>query len=286
MHMLLTFLLLLLCTLLLRYKRFEQKIFIYSPPPSYCTEHYKLRGFHAENDLRSYALTAATLAAAEHGGTFYPEGDLFHFSDVDEIPRMQTLQLLKVCDFGRRIHLALDSYRYSFEHRLWPEIVFRSTVSVIGRIRSDLITHRFVKAGLFILQELLSIAYLLGVRFTYETNLLLGDAGWHCSWCFRTAEEVIFKMRGYSHSDRIESPRMLDKKSIERKFCTGQDPFEMLPEATSYSALVALTYPVRMQGVSHVPHYVAKHVERFRYLLPGGCRSRSRDQLNSNSTGS
>ena len=109
------------------------------------------------------------------------------------------------------------------------------------------------------------------IRFTYETDLLLGDAGWHCSWCFRTAEEVVFKMQGYSHSDRIESPRMLDKKSIERKFCTGEDPFEMLPEATSYSALLALTYPVKMQGVSHVPHYVAKHVDRFRYLLPGGC---------------
>eukprot|EP01035_Chromulina_nebulosa_P023385 gene23385-30306_t len=41
-----------------RYRRFEQKIFIYSPPPNYCTEHYTLRGFHAENDLRSHALTA------------------------------------------------------------------------------------------------------------------------------------------------------------------------------------------------------------------------------------
>jgi beta-1,4-mannosyl-glycoprotein beta-1,4-N-acetylglucosaminyltransferase len=119
------------------------------------------------------------------------------------------------------------------------------------------------------------------LRFTYETNLLLRDAGWHCSWCFRTAEEVIFKMQGYSHSDRISSPGILDVKSIEKKFCTGEDPFGMLPEAISYSTLVALTYPVKMQGVSHVPHYVAKHVDRFRYLLPGGCRSRRHDQNDS-----
>ena len=126
-----------------RYRRFAQKIFIYSPPANYCNKHKTLlRGFHSENDLRSYALTAATAAAVSNGGRVLSSGALFHFSDVDEIPRMQTLQLLKVCDFGSRIHLALDSYRYSFEHRLWPEFVFRSTVSVIGRIRSDLITHR------------------------------------------------------------------------------------------------------------------------------------------------
>lgn len=123
-----------------RYNAFIHQISIFSPN-GFCERHKSANtgftGFAAENDLRSYAVSAAVNAGARFG-------DIFVFSDIDEIPRQQTLQLLQLCDFGSRIHLALDSYRYSFEHRLWPEIVFRSTVSVLGRLRPERITHRYI----------------------------------------------------------------------------------------------------------------------------------------------
>jgi len=224
---------------------FLSKIHIFNPQ-GFCHNHGSLRngfnGFNAENDIRSYASIAARAAGAY-------TGDLFVFSDVDEIPRQSSLQLLQICDFGNRIHLSLDSYRYSFEHRLWPEFVFRSTVSVIGRIPDSMITN----------------------RFHYHTNLLLGDAGWHCSWCFKHASEVVIKMKSFSHSDRITSPHLLEISNIKRKFCTGEDPFELMPEATNFLSLVALSYPMKLRGISHVPDYVAQHPDKFRYLLPGGC---------------
>lgn len=86
-------------------------------------------------------------------------------------------------------------------------------------------------------------------------------------------------MKSYSHSDRISAPRLLDQKVIEEKFCSGDDPFEMLPEASSFSALVALNNRVKMQGVSHVPQFVARNADRFRYLLPGGCKNREEKVL-------
>eukprot|EP00597_Dinobryon_sp_UTEXLB2267_P001864 CAMPEP_0170070248 /NCGR_PEP_ID=MMETSP0019_2-20121128/8616_1 /TAXON_ID=98059 /ORGANISM="Dinobryon sp., Strain UTEXLB2267" /LENGTH=199 /DNA_ID=CAMNT_0010278489 /DNA_START=241 /DNA_END=837 /DNA_ORIENTATION=- len=131
---------------------FMEKIYVYNPE-GFCENHGSFRngfnGFNAENDIRAYGYVAARAAGAS-------AGDLFIFSDVDEIPRHGSVQLLQMCDFGNRIHLSLDSYRYSFEYRLWPEFVYRSTVSVIGRIPDKFITN----------------------RFHYHTNLLLGDAGW------------------------------------------------------------------------------------------------------------
>lgn len=81
-------------------------------------------------------------------------------------------------------------------------------------------------------------------------------------------------MQSYSHADRVTSKHLLDEDVIRRKFCTGEDPFEMLPEATSFRSLVTLTFPVKMLGVSHVPRYVVENPLRFRYLIPGGCMAR------------
>lgn len=33
--------------------------------------------------------------------------------------------------------------------------------------------------------------------------MVLADAGWHCSFCFRYIGEFQMKMLGYSHADRV-----------------------------------------------------------------------------------
>lgn len=120
------------------YSSIERQIFVYNPEDN-CRAMSALRGAHhrfdAEIMLRSHVANAVMMAGAKRG-------DLIAFSDVDEIPRMETLNLLKLCDFGPRIHLALDSYRYSFEHRLWPEFVYRSTVTIFGRVDLSTLSHR------------------------------------------------------------------------------------------------------------------------------------------------
>ena len=68
----------------------------------------------------------------------------------------------------------------------------------------------------------------------------LSDAGWHCSFCFRSLQEYETKMRGYSHSDRLggsdAEAQLLDAHRIQTVICEGSDIFGMLPEAYSVSS--------------------------------------------------
>ena len=67
------------------------------------------------------------------------------------------------------------------------------------------------------------------------------DSGWHCSFCFRRIQDFRFKMMSYSHSDRLYGNRrwknLLDPRRIQEKICNGEDLFDMLPEAYTWSDL-------------------------------------------------
>ena len=203
----------------------------------------------AESSSRSSLIQAAR----ELGNA--RDGDLFHMSDLDELPHLSVLSLLKSCEFGDRIHLALSSYRYSFEFRVWPEFVFRSTVSVLGQSIPDRkITARFGN---------------------YLTTKLLGGAGWHCSFCIRDLDDIIGKMKGYSHNDRTDfDPHSTEKPVLQNRICIGEDPFGFPPEAHNYYALASMIQIAPMTGAEHAPKYVRENPEKFRFLLPGGCRNR------------
>ena len=73
-------------------------------------------------------------------------------------------------------------------------------------------------------------------RHSKSGERILADAGWHCSYCFRTLPEYIVKMRGFSHADRIAGRlNLLDPKRIQDTICKGKDIFGMFPEAYSVS---------------------------------------------------
>jgi beta-1,4-mannosyl-glycoprotein beta-1,4-N-acetylglucosaminyltransferase len=65
---------------------------------------------------------------------------------------------------------------------------------------------------------------------------MLADAGWHCSYCFRTIPEYVVKMQGFSHADRIGGRiDLLKPERLQEMICKGTDPFGMLPEAYTVS---------------------------------------------------
>lgn len=139
-------------------------------------------------------------------------------SDIDELPSSHTISLLKACEFGDKIHLLLRNYLYSFEWYLGMNS-WRASV------------HLFNEKTYY--------------RHSLSTNTALADAGWHCSFCFRTLPEYIIKMRGFSHSDRIGgSERLLDERRIQDVICRGEDIFGMLPEAYSVSPSRTIRLPV------------------------------------------
>ncbi|THH05196.1 hypothetical protein EW145_g4972 [Phellinidium pouzarii] len=236
-----------------RFAKFEDKIdyhFRDDALPGYPLEHGKdawdveagTRDFMTQH-LRAYidALPSWTQA-------------LVVMADIDEIPSRHTLALLKACDFGTAIHLLMRNYLYSFE---W----------YIGMTSWRSSVHHFVRAE----SESVATAPVY-YRHSLATQTALADAGWHCSYCFRSLSEYTEKMRGFSHADRIGGDeRLLDEERIQAVICKGEDIFGMLPEAYSYGDLLSQM----SRSAVHIPGYILENTERFRFLLPGGCRQRA-----------
>ncbi|XP_044465056.1 uncharacterized protein LOC123195436 isoform X2 [Mangifera indica] len=176
------------------------------------------------------------------------DDDLLIMSDVDEIPSAHTINLLRWCDnIPPILHLQLRNYLYSFEYFVDSKS-WRASV------------HR----------------YRLGkTRYAHfrQTDLLLSDSGWHCSFCFRHINDFIFKMKAYSHNDRIRFSHYLNPKRIQDVICNGADLYDMLPEEHTFKEIIGKLGPVpRTYSAVNLPAYLLNNAEEYKYLLPGNCK--------------
>ncbi|KAK8958242.1 hypothetical protein KSP40_PGU016287 [Platanthera guangdongensis] len=175
------------------------------------------------------------------------EDDLLIMSDVDEIPSGHTIDLLRWCDeIPDKIHLELRNYLYSFQFYL-DNKSWRASV------------HRY-KPG--------------KTRYAHfrQTDDLLADSGWHCSFCFRHIHEFAFKMKAYSHVDRVRFSYYLKPSRIQNVICRGADLFDMLPEEYTFQEIIAKLGPIPSSySAIHLPGHILRNVDRYRYLLPGNC---------------
>ncbi|XP_076949585.1 uncharacterized protein LOC143622279 [Bidens hawaiensis] len=212
-------------------------------------------------------LTYATITGGERKGKnpFYEEGyqrvalerllriagieddDLLIMSDIDEIPSAHTIDLLRWCDgLPPVMHLHLKNFLYSFEfyvqHKSW-----RASV------------HQY-KHG--------------ETRYAHyrQSNYLFADSGWHCSFCFRKLSDFVFKMKAYSHSDRIRFSNDLDPKRIQNVICNGDDLYGMLPEEFTFREIIGNMGPIPSSySAVHLPAYLLNNADEYKYLLPGNC---------------
>ncbi|GAB4829249.1 hypothetical protein Ancab_018915 [Ancistrocladus abbreviatus] len=175
------------------------------------------------------------------------DDDLLIMSDVDEIPSRHTINLLRWCDnIPDVLHLQLKNYLYSFEF-LVDNNSWRASV------------HRYQTGK---------------TRYAHyrQTDDLLADAGWHCSFCFRHISEFIFKMKAYSHNDRVRFSHYLNPKRIQRVICKGADLFDMLPEEYTFKEIFGKMGPVpHSYSAVHLPSYLLENAENYKFLLPGNC---------------
>ncbi|KAF8891741.1 glycosyltransferase family 17 protein [Infundibulicybe gibba] len=223
-----------------RFSKFEKKI-IYQFLPG-----FPLQPGQSAWGVEAHTRNTMTSLLRQHISTF-PQGTetVVLMSDVDEIPYSHTLALLKACNFGESIHLQLKNFLYSFEWYLGPTS-WRASV------------HLWKSSSIY--------------RHSMSTNKLLADAGWHCSYCFRTIPEYVIKMKGFSHADRIGGQlSLLDPKRIQETICRGKDIFGMLPEAYSYLDLFSQMSLEPLTSAVGLPRFLIDNAERFRFLLPGGC---------------
>ncbi|XWS27036.1 hypothetical protein CRYUN_Cryun26dG0081400 [Craigia yunnanensis] len=173
-------------------------------------------------------------------------GDLLIMSDTDEVPSPHTLKLLQWCDGVPPIlHLELRHYMYSFEFPV-DYSSWRATVHIYSP------WTRY--------------------RHSRQTDLIFSDAGWHCSFCFRSLQEFVFKMTGYSHADRVKRMDFLNYSRIQKIICRGDDLFDMLPEEYSFKELIKKMGSIpHSTSAVHLPAYLIENADRYRFLLPGGC---------------
>ncbi|CAA0833780.1 beta-1-4-N-acetylglucosaminyltransferase family protein [Striga hermonthica] len=180
------------------------------------------------------------------------DDDLLIMSDVDEIPSRHTIDLLRWCeDIPPVLHLELRNYIYSFEFRK-EHVSWRASV------------HRYVRGK---------------TRYAHyrQTDVLLADSGWHCSFCFRYLSDFVFKMKAYSHADRVRFSRFLNPKRIQEKICEGADLYDMLPEEYTFREMIGRmgSIPHSYSGVN-LPSYLVENAEEYKYLLPGNCMREQR----------
>ncbi|KAL6587450.1 hypothetical protein OROMI_000428 [Orobanche minor] len=175
------------------------------------------------------------------------DDDLLIMSDVDEIPSRHTINLLRWCDdIPPVLHLELRNYLYSFE--------FEN-----GRTSWRASVHRYQRGE---------------TKYAHyrQTDLLLADSGWHCSFCFRYISDFIFKMKAYSHTDRVRFAHFLSPKRIQDKICKGADLYDMLPEEYTFRDIIARMGNIpRSFSAIHLPSYLLENADMYKYLLPGNC---------------
>ncbi|CAN0904088.1 Beta-1,4-mannosyl-glycoprotein 4-beta-N-acetylglucosaminyltransferase [Linum grandiflorum] len=179
------------------------------------------------------------------------DDDLLIMSDVDEIPSAHTINLLRWCeDIPPILHLQLRNYLYSFEY-------FVDSKSWRASI------HRYQTGN---------------TRYAHfrRSDALLADSGWHCSFCFRYISDFIFKMKAYSHYDRVRFSHYLDPKRVQDVICKGADLFDMLPEEYTFKEIMGKMGLIRPSySAVHLPAFLLNNAEKYKYLLPGNCRRES-----------
>jgi len=208
---------------------------------------------YRNNPKHSFYLEYALRTVLRNGKHYdLKKGDMAIFSDLDEIPRRETVELARNCQGWpfNRMPMQMKTYMYNF-----------------GLTRSEMIET--------------AVIILFAGSITYQTEFyhgrgkryVLTDAGWHCSWCTGSVEAIYFKMTGYSHNDRLRSRNDLRSGHIREAACTGEDPFGYDIEPRTWRDLRCQYGKIEpLIGNADVPKLLIKEPHRFRHFLPGGCK--------------
>ena len=128
-------------------------------------------------------------------------GDVILVSDVDEIPRPDAIKTLRNCDFPKEVTLHTKMYYYGFQwakREDWahPQATFYNNEKTV--LPSDL-------------------------RDSHGADLY--NAGWHCSYCFSTVEEMVTKIKSFSHKE-LNREEFTDRDKIVTRVRGGRDMFD------------------------------------------------------------
>lgn len=121
------------------------------------------------------------------------QGDVLLVADVDELVRPEALLIMRACEIPRRLTLHSKLYYYSFQylHRGldWPHPQATTYQGPSNTILPD-----ELRKG----DGQWQWGYMAPVLRWPEKDDMW-NAGWHCSSCFATVDEVLKKLESFSH---------------------------------------------------------------------------------------
>ena len=176
-------------------------------------------------------------------------GDVLVVSDIDEIPKPETLVVLRHCDIPARVTLRSHFYYYAFQwlHRgeQWEHpqaTVYRGMKGTVSPVH---LRNGDEGPGWLILRPFM--------RWWEKADLW--SSAWHCSSCFSTIKSMQTKMGRYSHTP-LNTEQNRDPETIVARVRNGSDLFgreDMLFD--------------RVVGNVDVPRYILENADRFGYML-------------------
>jgi beta-1,4-mannosyl-glycoprotein beta-1,4-N-acetylglucosaminyltransferase len=171
-------------------------------------------------------------------------GDVVLVSDVDEVPRPATIMVLRECDIPRRVTIRSQFYYYGFQFlHVGPQWAHPQATTFQGIEGTILPADLRNGEG--------------GNRLTaWWEKSDLWNAGWHCSTCFETVEEVLIKMKSFSHTG-LNHEFFRDKNRIVDKVRKGLDLWDRKGE-----------FYRKIEGpLEDVPQCLKSDRKRWNYLL-------------------
>ena len=127
--------------------------------------------------------------------------DVLLVSDLDELFKPEILTALRNCDIPQLITAESRMYYYSFQWLqalVWPHPQATLYKGPEDTIRPD------------------------DVRYHGKEYHVFPDAGWHCSYCFRTMAEMVKKIGSFSHTE-LDKPEYTDPLKIIDRVRRGSD---------------------------------------------------------------
>jgi beta-1,4-mannosyl-glycoprotein beta-1,4-N-acetylglucosaminyltransferase len=172
------------------------------------------------------------------------EGDVVIVSDIDEIPRPISVVLLRECKTQKRVTIRSQFYYYGFQFRHKGEEWSHPQATVFQG--KDTILPADLRNG---------EGGRLGVLGTWWDKAELWNGGWHCSTCFETIEEVLGKMRSFSHVG-LNAEGFRDRTRIVDRVRKGLDLWDR--EGEMYD---------QVYGNEDIPEYLKADRKRWEFLL-------------------
>ncbi|KAK6346618.1 hypothetical protein TWF696_006738 [Orbilia brochopaga] len=170
-------------------------------------------------------------------------GDVIIVSDVDEIVRPAALQILRNCDFPKRLTLRSQFYYYGFQF-LHKGQQWEHPQATTFQGASDTILPADLRNGEG------------GNRLTaWWDKADLWNAGWHCSSCFSTIEDMLTKMKSFSHMS-LNAERFRDPNRIVDRIRNGLDLWDRKGQVYE-----------KIPRNQDIPEILKSKPEKFRYLL-------------------